>query len=64
MLLTQCQRGSNAFLEKRPANLDALWIEHAHMNLRFGIVEANPEKPLARILHLDNVAVLDRLSQP
>jgi hypothetical protein len=57
------ERRANSFLEERLVHLDALRRDHADVDLRLGIVEADPQQPLAMVLHLHDVAVGSRLGE-
>src|SRR5438034_11273039 len=57
MFLAQSQRSTDAFLEKGLVDFDAVRVDQTHVDLRLGIVKADPEEALAMILDLDNVAI-------
>src|SRR6187200_3351720 len=63
MFLAQGQRGTDAFLEKGLVDFDAVRVDQTHVDLRFGIVKADPEEALAMIFDLDDIAVSRRLGE-
>ena len=55
--MSQGERGADAFLKKIFVRADAVKREQADADLGFGIVEADAEKALAMVFHLNHVPV-------